>query len=92
MKHTRENQGRPLSQLNIGQVVVRLGNKIEQLQGFDQKIEQAKHFPDVKATRDHLKNLRAKRKLTENEIDVLKRRLAQLRAEEQPPRTDQAAG
>jgi hypothetical protein len=81
-KKTRENKDRPLAQLNTGQLVIRLGNRLEYARQLDEKIAVLDELRPQARARENFKDLKAKRKRAEDDIKLLRRRLEQAREAE----------
>jgi hypothetical protein len=80
-KQTRQNQDRPVSELNAGQIVIRIETLRKKVQELEQSIGVTKLGAiGSRLERDFIKAQETKRKNLLNEINVLHRRFEQIQA------------
>jgi hypothetical protein len=84
MSTARENQERPLAQLNAGQLLVRIDSLTRMVQQFGEKLIHTRGARAGAHSRAGLKELKAKRKRAKKEIKAARQRLGRMRAAANP--------
>jgi hypothetical protein len=81
MSRAKEMQALPASKLNPRQLVVRLGNLVEQIRNLDDQLRCVNQSHEGPTQVRRSKDLKTRRKRLEKEIKTVKRRLDQIRAD-----------